>query len=128
MIEPFDATELAAVSVAFQEFETRCDQILLLLSGKFSLTASERADVARLYQKLKADLEKAAKYGTVSGTRSDQTCAEQYFYHRAAHRAYRALRPATNTNPILSDWYAAVSEARAELSYWRSYAERAASR
>ena len=99
-------------------FEQRCDEILSLLGEKKHLSPHDRAQIERLYRSLKEDLKHAAKHGTVSGKRQPLTRAEECFYNPAARRAAIDLRPATNSNPISSNWYGAVYEAQLEFSHW----------
>jgi hypothetical protein len=118
MNENFDTGEIRAIAEALREYERRCEEILSLLADKRHLLPNERSTVEELYRALKEDLKRAAKHGTLSGNRQPQTRAEQCFYDPALRRAAIDLRPATNSNPISSRWFGAVSEARSELSYW----------
>lgn len=128
MSETFDPAELSAVAAALQLFADRCEEILALLGEKRTLPPHEREKIARLYRDLKGDLDEARKYGTLSGKRGIRTRAEDCFYDPAVRRAHIDLRPATNSHPIKSRWFAAVLEAKWEFSYWKCNLETAQAR
>jgi hypothetical protein len=111
-----DARKVAA---AMREYMRRCDEITELLGDKHSLKPHEREDVTRLYKSLKDDIRAAAKYGTVSGRPGVRTLAEDAFLDPALRKAgHRALRAATNSHPISSNWRGCVWEAGTEFSYY----------
>jgi len=118
MSEKFDPVELAAVGEAMQRFEARCEEILILIGDKRTLSAYERSEVSVLYLRLKEDLKEAAKYGTLSAKRTPLTRVEQCFYDPAVRRAHIDLKPKTNSHPIHGRWFSAVFEAKSEFSYW----------
>ena len=118
MTEQFDPAEVRSVAAALREFERRCVAILELLGEKHSLSQSERQEATRLYTLLKSDLKDAAKHGTLSGRREARSRVEECFFDPAVRRAHIDLRPATNSHPVSSRWFAAVFEARSEFSYW----------
>lgn len=97
-------------------FETRCDELMSLLSDKRQASSDELEHVKGVYLALKNDLKAAAKYGTVSGKPQELTEAERYFYKPTVQKAALALRPATNSDPIKSDWFSAVYDAHIDLS------------
>jgi len=107
------------------QFEARCEVIMTLLDEKRRLTQGEREHAESLYRALKDDFKAAAKAGTVDGRRGEPTEAERCFYQPAVQRAAQALRPATNSHPIQSNWFSAVHEAQMEFSYWRHNMQRA---
>lgn len=114
MLQDFE--ELKAVADAMAGYEKRCEEILLLLGEKRTLSPVDRADVEHLYRALKEELKAVAKQGTISGARRSQTDAENHFFQHAVNAAHLALRPATNSHPISSDWHDAVSNAKLEFS------------
>lgn len=110
---------LQAVADAMTGYEDRCEEILLLLGGKRSLSPSERADVEHRYRALKEALKAVAKHGTVSGARRLQTDTEVAFFHPAVKEALIELKPATHTHPITSHWASAVDNAQTVLRDYR---------
>jgi hypothetical protein len=118
MTEAFDAEEVLKVASALRDFERRCDEIAARLTDKRTLFIFEREAIRELYTSLKGDLKAAAKYGTLSGRREALTRTEQCFYDPAVRRAALAMRPATNSHPILLRWSEALFEASSECSFW----------
>lgn len=118
MDDSFDPSDLSVVAGALRSYEQRCEEILTLLDDKRSLFPTEREEARRLYESLKNDLKAAAKHGMLSKRRERQSRTEECFYEPAVRQAAIALRPATNTNPLTSGWFHAVSDAESELSYW----------
>ncbi|MDI1340001.1 hypothetical protein [Polaromonas sp.] len=107
------------VEAKMNHFESRCEDLMSLLAEKRRFSPGERDHAESLYRALKDDLKEAAKCGTVSGKRQEPTEAERCFYQPAVQRAALALRPATNSHPVQSNWFSAVHEAQMEFSYWR---------
>lgn len=105
-------------------FETRCDELMSLLNNKRQASSGELEHAKSLYLSLKNDLKAAAKYGTVSGKPQEITEAEHYFYKPTVQKAALALRPATNSDPIKSDWFSAVYDAHIDLSDCRHSMQR----
>ena len=118
MNEDFDPAELRAVALAMREFKRRCDAIAVMLQGKTGLRLHEREELRTLYEALKRDLKAAAKNGTLSGSRTALSRAEQCFYDPAVRRAAIDLRPATNSHPLNGNWMGARYEAGSEFSYY----------
>lgn len=118
MGEQFDPDEIRAAAEVMLGFHRRCEEILTLLGEKRWLSTHKRLEVERLYRSLKHDLKEAAGTGTLSRRRRTMTRVESCFFDPSVRRAAIALRPATNSNPISSRWFAAVYEAQLELSYW----------
>ncbi len=127
MSENFDPVELQQIELALRAYKDRCEEILQLLGEKRSLSLGEREQIVALYAALKDDLKAAAKHGTLSKSRRQQTRAETCFFDPAVRRAVLNLRPATNTNPISSHWFSAVFEAQSEFSYWLHNMDKAGS-
>lgn len=121
MTTHFHPVDAAAVLAAMEEFEARCDRIMLLLGDKRRLDPDELADVREQYTSLKTDLKEAAKAPYVHEPKRarELSVCESAFYDPAVRKAHIALRPATNSNPISSRWFSAVHEAQMEFSYYR---------
>lgn len=117
--ERFPEDELRAIESALAAYETRCAEISRLIGDKRWLSAHELEHVRSLYAVLKADIRQAAHVPTLDQRKRALTRAEQCFWDPAIRRAAVDLRPATNTNPIRSNWIGALVEARSEFSYWR---------
>jgi hypothetical protein len=124
MSEQFDPEEISAVADAMSEYERRCDELMTLLNDKRHLSIDERLNIQRLYQELKDDLKRDAKFGTLDGERRAVSRSEQCFFSPAVRQAAIALRPATNSNPIASKWFHAVQAAQMELSYYQNNLKR----
>jgi hypothetical protein len=120
MKESFNTHDLKAVANRLADFEARCEEMMELLNEKHQLRPDERSYIEALFRSLKEDLKRAAKYGTITGERRPQNRAEQCFYDPAVRRAAIDLRPATNSHPITSRWFAAICEAKMEFSYYRN--------
>jgi hypothetical protein len=85
-----------------------------LLGEKRWFSLAERGTVEERYRSLKNDLKAAAKAPFLHQPMRNRelTLCESAFYDPAVRKAAIALRPATNSNPIASRWYSAVSEAQ----------------
>lgn len=127
MTAHFHPVDASAVLAAMAEFEARCDRIMVLLGEKRRLNPDELADVQEQYRSLKSDLKEAAKAPYVHEPKRarELSVCESAFYDPAVRKAHIALRPATNSNPIRSGWFAAVHEAQMEFSYYRHNLTRA---
>ena len=123
----FDPEDATPVLGAMAAFESRCEEIMALISEKRRLNPDELADVQERYRSLKSDLKEAVKSPYVHEPRRKRelTVCESAFYDPAVRRAHIALRPPTNSNPISSQWFGAVHEAQMEFSYYRHSLTRA---
>jgi hypothetical protein len=116
-LPPGTARQLALEKLKY--FESQCDELMAVLNDRKQFNSDEREHVQSLYRALKDELKAAAKNGTVSGKSDGLTDEERYFYKPAVQKAALALRPATNSDPIKSDWFSAVYDARLDLSHSR---------
>ena len=116
--ESFDPSSIRAIVAALRGYEQRCEAILVLLGDRQGLVPVERDEIRRLYEALKTDLKTAERYGTLSGRRQARSPAEERFFEPAVRKSFLHLCPATNSDPIASHWFGAVSDAKTELSSW----------
>lgn len=112
--------DVNAVLQALDAFTARCDELMLILDEKPRLSAAGRERAQGLYRSLKEDLKAAAKAPYVHPVRGKRplTPCESAFYEPAVKRAAIDLRPATNSNPLSSQWFGAVYEAQMEFTYY----------
>lgn len=108
---PAAEDELRGIEAALEEFDRRCAEV-----GE-ALQRNQLTLARDLYKALKADLEEAARPSRMSSTKHPRTWAQAAYFDQGVRKALQELRPATNTNPVTSNWKSAVSAASFELAY-----------
>lgn len=115
MTEEFDLAEIRVIRARLLGYQARSNQVSEAIGEKRRLTPVETEHVRGLYTSLKNDLKaEAAEFRK----RWDHLSrVESCFYEPAIRKAAIALSPATNSNPITSDWMSALFDVEHELSY-----------
>ena len=112
------AEQFAGVVVnELRRLEGVIGEVAAQLRGKKSLNQSERGRVTTSYTALKEELRRLRDTGTVGSARREQTESESRFFLPAVRQALIAMRAATNTNPLSSNWAVQLQEAQSEISY-----------
>lgn len=113
-----DTHELQSIRDQLAKFDARCEVIMALLGNKRHLSREDRAHVEELYRSLKDELKRCATAGTTTGKKRALTDGEERFYAPAVRAAALALAPAVNSNPITSDWFSALYDAKIEFAHY----------
>lgn len=111
-----DPNELMAAKAELTAFKQRCRAIADAIGEKKHLGPDERAAIEAMYRSLKSDLQAAAQRGTLADNGAAPTAVDSTFFAPAVRKAHAALKPATNSHPLKSDWLTAVQTASSTLS------------
>lgn len=107
--------EADAVILALDSLSKRAGEIINRIHRQQIINALERVKLQGLYGELKNDLQEAAIRGRILSGYRVQTDFERFFFVPAVTNALKSLRPRNNTNPITSNWIAALTEAIGHL-------------
>ncbi|MPS98595.1 MAG: hypothetical protein E2581_08855 [Pseudomonas sp.] len=116
MTNKFDSAEIGAITERLRSYEARCDELLDLLGESPDQSAVEKAKP--LYASLKSDLKTDAKKAASSQEFPESATAA--FFFPAVNGAALQLKPATNSHPVISNWFAAVYGARIDIADYLS--------
>lgn len=112
-----DPTDTQAAIDLLSAYRTGMDAILNLLEGKNSLNADEDKTVRQMYGSLKDDLGTDRNHLENASRPGQTTHVQETVVLPALHEAHVHLMPATNTNPIRSRWFSAVSDAKVDIDH-----------
>jgi hypothetical protein len=84
-----------------------------LVFNPCALGRDEKLDAQRRYAKLRSDLAAAHRSATLSGRRVGLSA----FYQPAVSKAWPALRPRTNSDPVSADWARALWQAKSGFTF-----------
>ena len=118
MIKPLDEGEVQAGVEFFERYSNEMGALLSLLDPGRSMTRMDRAKAAEIYASLKNRLKQ--DYKRLAGKESKQglTHIEGAFLLPAVRQASARLRPATNSNPVKTNWHSALYSAKIDVDYF----------
>jgi multidrug resistance efflux pump len=110
--------EKVEVINALRKFKDQFDNISTLIAEKKTMTQDEKEHARYLLKTLKADLEASAKYGTVSGKKTEMNDYERKYFEPAVFKAKNKLNARINTDPIKGKWLDNLWYVESEISIW----------
>ena len=102
------------VKATLKHFSQRMEELEDQLGVK-PFGAAERAKSKELYTSLKNDFKAAAHYGTTDGGNRPRTDVEDAYYYPAICGALTYLKPAINSDPLATDWFSAIENAKCDI-------------
>lgn len=118
-----DQPEAREVILALRHFRDRIEQLMARLEDKKHLTLPEKEDIQGLLKTLKEDLKKAAKNGSVDGSKGPLNQFELAYYEPAVSEASANLRVAVNTDPLRAKWYSSLYGVHMDITHLLSQLE-----
>lgn len=119
-----NAREATAVIHALREFRDRIDELLKRLDVETEWPPAEVAELQKLFRSLKTDVEKAARYGTVSGVRAERNEYEENFFQPAVVAAKAHSTTPANSSPLESNWIGPLEYIRDDFTHMLDQLER----
>ncbi|MGE8690049.1 MAG: hypothetical protein ACN6PJ_23080 [Achromobacter sp.] len=113
-----DQSDANEILKAFDRFEAEFDA-LSNDANPHTLATSDVPQLQKRLAALKTAIKEAAKFGTLSGTKRDQTELERCFYDPAVRSAAANFRLPTNSNPLTKNWASELYDSRSDISYYR---------
>lgn len=120
-MQPLTPEEMADAQRVLSEL-LRLEAELDDLSDESDPRTLKRSAVPALKERLaaiKADIKLAAKYETVSRTKSEKTDFEQSFFGPAVRSASANFRMPINANPFTQSWVSGLNDSRGDISHFR---------
>lgn len=98
-------------------YAARMDDLIRILSRGNSMTQLDRQHVAEMYNTLKEEIRADYRRLSRKSGRGETNDTEEAFLLPAVHGASTRLRPATDTNPLNSNWLDAAQSAKIDIDH-----------
>ena len=98
-------------------YVARMEDLMTILSRGRSMTQMDRQSASEMYRTLKDDIKEDYRQLSRKSGRGETSDTEEAILLPAVHGASTRLRPATNTNPLNSNWLDAVYSAKIDIDH-----------
>ena len=102
---------------ALNDFKIRIDDMMAIIEAANTITATQKIDLQETLKSFKNDINAAAKYGTVNGSKQPMNHYEKAYYEPTVAKVAANLSIATNSHPIKSDWYSQLLDVQGDITY-----------
>jgi hypothetical protein len=111
-------TDEQNVAKRLRAHRDRIDKLMSLISSASCLLKPQKAEAQALMKSVKRNLRADYSSGATVRGHNRLTPAERAYFQPAVHEASTKLRARWNSNPIRSNWYSDLYDARTDIEFF----------
>jgi len=111
-------TDKGIVAEKLRAHKDRISNLMTVVENPALLTAPQKARAQAQMKSIKEKLNADYALGATVGGQKRLSAAEKAYFHPAVHHASTAIRARWNSNPMRSNWYAELYEARIDIEFF----------